>query len=100
MTEFGGEEGDEVVEWLLIDDGLASRKRRSTLLDPAFHYIGIGTSLHEAQGVVTVIVLAEDVISLVAPGKDGYYFKREPIRHNQTEQIVYQTKRQNEKDRK
>lgn len=84
VTDFGSESGEEVVEWLLIDDGLASRKRRSTLLDPTFHYIGIGTAMHETQGAVTVIVLAEDVVSLVAPGKDGYYYKREPVHYNQT----------------
>jgi uncharacterized protein YkwD len=62
-------DGEEIVQWLLIDDGLASRKRRRTLLDPAFRYIGIGTALHETYGVVTVIVLAEDVVSLGKFGK-------------------------------
>lgn len=64
------------MEWLLIDDGLASRKRRKTLLDPAFQYIGIGCSLHSKHEVVTVIILAEEVVSLVAPGREGYYMKR------------------------
>ena len=49
------------MEWLLIDDGLASRKRRSTLLNPEFRYVGIGSYMHEIHGVVTVIILAEDV---------------------------------------
>jgi uncharacterized protein YkwD len=53
-----------VVEWLLIDDGLSSRKRRLTLLNPVFNYIGIGCCLHKVHGFVTVIVLAEDVVSL------------------------------------
>lgn len=64
LYDFGGESGEEIVEWLLIDDGLASRKRRNILLNPQFQYIGIGTSLHNVHGVITVIVLAEDVISL------------------------------------
>lgn len=64
LCEFGGADGEEIVQWLLIDDGLASRKRRRTLLDPAFQYIGIGTALHEAYGVVTVVIVAEDVVSL------------------------------------
>lgn len=68
LYDFGGEDSEEIVEWLLIDDGLASRKRRNTLLNSQFQYIGIGTSLHSVHGVVTVIVLAEDVISL------GTYF--------------------------
>lgn len=49
VCEFGGHSGQEVVEWLLIDDGLSSRKRRKTLLDPSFHYIGIASSLHSSQ---------------------------------------------------
>jgi uncharacterized protein YkwD len=64
VYEFGGSSGEEIVEWLLIDDGLASRKRRNTILNPAFQCIGIGTSLHSTYGVVTVLVLAENVISL------------------------------------
>lgn len=64
VCEFGAESGDEIVRWLLIDDGLTSRKRRNTLLNPAFKYAGIGTALHSQFGVVTVIILAEDVISL------------------------------------
>ena len=49
---------------MLTDDGLASRKRRNTVLNPVFRYVGIGTALHGVYGVVTVIVLAEEVISL------------------------------------
>jgi len=52
------------VEWLLMDDDLASRKRRLTLLDPKFNYIGIGSRLHKEHGIVTVIVLAEEATSL------------------------------------
>ena len=29
-----------------IDDGLISRKRRKTLLDPIYNYVGIGSSYH------------------------------------------------------
>lgn len=47
-----------------MDDGLVSRKRRTTLLDPIYKYVGIGTSFHEKYGTVTVIILAEDVLSL------------------------------------
>lgn len=52
----------------MIDDGLVSRKRRKTLLDPIYNYVGIGTSFHEKYGTVSVLILAEDVISLVSPG--------------------------------
>lgn len=64
VCEFGAESGDEIVRWLLVDDGLTSRKRRNTILNPTFKYVGIGTALHSQYGVVTVIILAEDVISL------------------------------------
>jgi uncharacterized protein YkwD len=64
------------LESLLIDDGLVSRKRRRTLLDPVYNYIGVGTSFHDKYGIVTVIILAEDVISLVTPGDEGNYIRR------------------------
>ena len=64
MCDFGGEGAEEVIESILIDDGLGSRKRRSTVLDPIYQYIGIGTALHSVYGSVTVIVLAEDMVSL------------------------------------
>lgn len=68
VYEFGGNSAEEILECLLIDDGLASRKRRKTLLDPIYNYVGIGTSYHEKYGTVTVVILAEDIISLVMPG--------------------------------
>ena len=51
--------------------------------------------MHETHGVVTVIILAEDVISLVAPGKDGFYKKREQAKPDRMGQMIVQTKRQN-----
>ena len=33
-------------------------------MDPIFNYIGIGTSYHEKYEACTVIILAEDIISL------------------------------------
>lgn len=33
-------------------------------MDPIFKYIGIGTSYHESHEACTVIILAEDIISL------------------------------------
>jgi uncharacterized protein YkwD len=46
VNEFGGKTAEEILEELLIDDGLVSRKRRNTLLDPVFNYIGIGCNYH------------------------------------------------------
>ena len=64
VMDFGCSTAEEVIEWLLIDDGLASRKRRNTLLDPDFRFVGIGTNFHRVHGFVTVIILAEDFNSL------------------------------------
>ena len=50
---------NEVSSYFLIDDGLASRKRRRMLLDPVYKYIGVGQSVHSQYQTVTVILLAE-----------------------------------------
>jgi uncharacterized protein YkwD len=47
VYEFGGKNSQDVLEELLIDDGLTSRKRRNTLLDPVYKYVGIGSSYHQ-----------------------------------------------------
>jgi uncharacterized protein YkwD len=46
----------------MIDDGLASRKRRRLLLDPAFKYIGVGIANHVFYRNITVILLAENIL--------------------------------------
>lgn len=53
---------EEIYSYFLIDDGLASRKRRRMLLDPTFKYIGIGTAKHINYGTITVILLAERIL--------------------------------------
>ena len=37
---------EEVSTYFLIDDGLASRKRRRMLLDPRYRFIGVGLAQH------------------------------------------------------
>lgn len=54
----GTNSAEETVSYFLIDDGLASRKRRRMLLDPEYKYIGVGSSNHAVYGTVTVILLA------------------------------------------
>jgi hypothetical protein len=41
----------------MLDDGLASRKRRRMLLDPVYRYIGIGHAVHSQYQYITVILL-------------------------------------------
>jgi hypothetical protein len=65
-----------VVEWLLIDDGLSSRKL--ILLKPTFNYPGIWFFPHKFHGFVTVIVLAEGMGilgKLLALGSERHYIK-------------------------
>lgn len=53
--------GAETATYFLLDDGLATRKRRRMLLDPLYRYIGAASSSHKLHGVITIILLAEDV---------------------------------------
>ena len=53
---------EEVATYFLLDDGLASRKRRRMLLDSNYKYIGVGSAMHKTQSAITVILLAEKVI--------------------------------------
>ena len=64
IVDFGADSPEEVIESILIDDGLGSRKRRGTILDPIYQYVGIGTALHSQFGTVVVVTMAEDVSSL------------------------------------
>ena len=52
---------EENFAYFLIDDGLASRKRRRMLLDRDYRYIGVGMSSHSTHSAITVIILAESV---------------------------------------
>lgn len=38
-------------------------------------------------------------MSLVAPGKDGYYMKRQPLRPEEISSMIVQTVKKNERDR-
>jgi hypothetical protein len=50
--------GEEVATYLMLDDGLATRKRRRMLLDSKFRYIGIGYAPHRQYETITVILLS------------------------------------------
>lgn len=52
----------ETYSYFLVDDGLATRKRRRMLFDPEYRYIGTGTAAHHIYGTITVILLAEKVV--------------------------------------
>ena len=58
------------MNYFLMDDGLATRKRRRMLLDSQYKYIGVGTAPHSLYGSITVVLLAEKVVPL---GNFFYY---------------------------
>lgn len=47
---------------MLVDDGLATRKRRRNLLDPDYNFIGVGVAPHSQFGYITVMILAHEVL--------------------------------------
>lgn len=55
---------EEVSTYFLIDDGLASRKRRRMLLDPKYKFIGVGMSHHKEYQTICVLILAEEIVEL------------------------------------
>ena len=58
--------GEEVSTYFLIDDGLATRKRRRMLLDSRYRFVGIGCANHKQYESIVVILLAEEVTELRA----------------------------------
>ena len=64
IIELGGTSSEEVLHELIVDDGLATRRRRRTLLDEKYRYIGIATAKHSIYGYATVILLAEQIQEL------------------------------------
>ena len=53
---------EEIAAFLLIDDGMATRKRRRMLLDEKYSFIGVGTAYHRTHDIITVVLLAESVV--------------------------------------
>jgi uncharacterized protein YkwD len=52
---YGPNEGREVIAQLLIDDGVANRGHRKSLLDPRWRYAGIACGFHGRFGTMCVI---------------------------------------------
>jgi uncharacterized protein YkwD len=55
---YGAREAREVIADLLIDDGVANRAHRKSLLDPRWRYVGIACSDHARYRTVCVLDLA------------------------------------------
>jgi uncharacterized protein YkwD len=57
---YGAREAREVIVDLLIDDGVANRGHRKSLLDPRWRYVGIACGFHARYGTMCVMDLASN----------------------------------------
>ena len=57
---YGPRQGREVIVNLLVDDGVADRGHRKSLLDPRWHYAGIACGLHARYGTMCVLDFASN----------------------------------------
>jgi len=55
---YGAREAREVISDLLIDDGVANRAHRKSLLDARWRYVGIGCAFHARYRTVCVLDFA------------------------------------------
>ena len=55
---YGGKTGIDMVNNLLIDDGLKDREDRLIMMDPVYHYTGVSVKTHSAYGLAAVIDFA------------------------------------------
>jgi uncharacterized protein YkwD len=55
---YGAREAREVIVELLIDDGVANRGHRKSLLNPAWRYVGIACGPHAVYGTMCVMDFA------------------------------------------
>jgi hypothetical protein len=57
---YGPREGREIIVNLLIDDGVADRGHRRSLLDPRWRYVGIACGFHARYGTMCVMDFASN----------------------------------------
>jgi uncharacterized protein YkwD len=55
---YGASDARDVITQLLIDDGVANRGHRESLLDPRWRYVGIACGVHARYGTVCVMDFA------------------------------------------
>lgn len=70
--DYGSQTAEEIVYSLLVDDGIASRGHRNTLLNKDYHYTGVSIHSHRKYGMTCVITYAgfyQDRKSDSKPGK-------------------------------
>ncbi|OMJ75975.1 hypothetical protein SteCoe_24784 [Stentor coeruleus] len=62
LIDEGNIEGDEVVQSLLLDDGLKEKTNKKAILNPSMKLCGIGAVPKEVSGALVVILVATDFI--------------------------------------
>ena len=55
---YGGNTAQQIVIYLLIDDGVRDRGHRKNFLNPDFNKVGVATGSHPGYGLMSVIDLA------------------------------------------
>jgi hypothetical protein len=58
VIDYGARDAAEVIINLLIDDGVANRGHRKSVLDPRWHYVGIACGPHSVLRTMCVIDFA------------------------------------------
>ncbi len=59
---YGGINAQQIVIYLLIDDGVRDRGHRKTFLHPAFTKVGVATGSHPEYGIMSVMDFAGDFL--------------------------------------
>ena len=69
VIDDGARDAAEVILDLLIDDGVANRGHRKSVLDPRWHYVGIACGLHFVLRTMCVIDFVAAYKPVKAPGR-------------------------------
>jgi hypothetical protein len=69
VIDYGARDAPEVILNLLIDDGVANRGHRKSLLDPRWHYVGIACGPHSFLRTMCVIDFAAGFQPAKPPGR-------------------------------
>lgn len=69
VIDYGARNAAEVILNLLIDDGVANRGHRKSVLDPRWHYVGIACGPHSVLRTMCVIDFAAGFKPAQPPGR-------------------------------
>ena len=66
---YGGKTGLDMVNNLLIDDGLKDRGDRLIMMDPVYHFVGVSVKTHSDYGSIAVIDYAVAIADKIKGSK-------------------------------